>query len=446
MLTFGPTLRLHAASDLLVISILKTMGVPTEYESLSISTVTAMSSGAQSELAVVVEELGDPLPLGVTVAPAVGDAGAPVGAEPPVHDLKSTSRRISRTKTASPTNKRRRQYTDGGSGPRGFITLLTVANANKRLQTLWHRRGMSPSLTMCRSRDGDEATPLVAAVLTWFHANARDLPWRATDASAWGILVSEVMLQQTPVARVLPIWQLWMQRWPTPTDLARASPADVIRSWQRLGYPRRALRLRETAIAIRDTHGGEVPRSRTQLLQLPGIGDYTAAAVLSFAYGHREVVLDTNVRRVLGRSYSGVPKPVSASPTKLERELAASIAPTRPELAKSWAAASMELGALICRARAPICGQCPIADSCAWRAAGFPADTKAASRTQRFEGTDRQVRGRLLAKLRESPRPLPRPILATTWPDDIQRERALDSLIADGLVEPLAADRYRLPQ
>src|SRR3954470_7118450 len=133
----------------------------------------------------------------------------------------------------------------------------------------------------------------------WYADNARDLPWRRPDVSPWAVLVSEVMLQQTPVARVVPAWQEWMQRWPTPADLAAEPAGEAVRAWGRLGYPRRALRLHTAARAIVEQHGGEVPASYDDLRALPGVGDYTAAAVATFAHGRRHVVLDTNVRRVL---------------------------------------------------------------------------------------------------------------------------------------------------
>src|SRR5215472_17824721 len=144
-----------------------------------------------------------------------------------------------------------------------------------------------------------------APVLRWYAAHARDLPWRRGDASAWSVLVSEIMLQQTPVARVLPAHAAWLARWPTPPALAAASPGDAVRQWGRLGYPRRALRLHAAARVISERHGGEVPRSIDALRALPGVGSYTAAAVASFAFGQRHPVLDTNVRRVLARMATG---------------------------------------------------------------------------------------------------------------------------------------------
>nr|WP_245774785.1 A/G-specific adenine glycosylase [Nonomuraea wenchangensis] len=280
------------------------------------------------------------------------------------------------------------------------------------------------------------------AVLSWYEDNARDLPWRAADATPWGVLVSEIMLQQTPVVRVLPIWQEWMERWPTPKDLAAAQPGEAVRHWGRLGYPRRALRLHACARAITDEHGGEVPADHATLLALPGIGEYTAAAVTSFAYGGRHAVLDTNVRRVLARAVRAEEYPPTAT-SAAERRLAEALL---PELgAARWGVAVMELGALVCSARAPRCADCPIADVCAWRLAGKPPHTGPARKGQTYAGTDRQCRGRLLAVLRAAHGPVPKAALDVVWDDAVQRERALDGLIADGLAEALDDDTYRLP-
>lgn len=282
------------------------------------------------------------------------------------------------------------------------------------------------------------------AVITWYASHARELPWRAPDRTAWGVLVSEVMLQQTPVARVLPVWTQWMQRWPSPATLAAAEPADAIRAWGRLGYPRRALRLHAAAVAITEHFGAEVPASYDSLRTLPGVGDYTAAAVATFAFGQRHVVLDTNVRRVLTRAVTGDQFPARA-PTAAERSVAAAALPTTDEQAARWSIAVMELGALVCTARAPDCATCPIASTCAWRRAGSPAWTGPARRAQPWHGTDRQARGRILALLRESPAAVPMAALnSVTTVDDEQRARALTSLVTDGLVE-IDSDHVRLP-
>ncbi|WP_332662405.1 A/G-specific adenine glycosylase [Aeromicrobium sp.] len=278
-------------------------------------------------------------------------------------------------------------------------------------------------------------------LLDWFGRTARDLPWRR-DAAPWAVMVSEFMLQQTPVSRVLPVYEVWVDRWPTPAALAAEPPGEAVRAWGRLGYPRRALRLHAAAQAIVERHGGEVPSSIDELLALPGVGAYTAAAVSSFAFGGREAVLDTNVRRVFARVVGGEQFPPEAV-TSAERELATSLLPVRD--AHRWAAATMELGAVVCTARAPRCDECPVADLCRWRAAGYPAYDGPARRGQAWHGTDRQCRGRLMAVLRDAPGAVPKSALDLVWPDALQRERALDGLVADGLVEPLDDDTYALP-
>jgi A/G-specific adenine glycosylase len=281
-------------------------------------------------------------------------------------------------------------------------------------------------------------------LLDWYAEHARDLPWRRPDATPWAVLVSEFMLQQTPVARVLPVYDTWLRTWPTPAALASATPGDAVRAWGRLGYPRRALRLHAAAQAIAERHGGEVPADRDTLRALPGVGDYTAAAVAAFAFGRRHAVLDTNVRRVLGRAAAGTELP-GTSVTAAERALAESLLPDDDRTAARWSVAVMELGALVCTARAPRCSACPVTAGCAWSAAGFPAYDGPPRRGQTYAGTDRQCRGRLLAVLRDSEEPVPRPRLEQAWDDPLQRERALDGLVADGLVEPLDDDLFRLP-
>lgn len=305
--------------------------------------------------------------------------------------------------------------------------------------------------TTAPSPDPSDAGAVRDAVVAWFDANARDLPWRAPDRTAWGVLVSEVMLQQTPVVRVEPAWRAWLARWPEPADLAAASPADVLRAWDRLGYPRRALRLQDCARALVERHGGVVPSDEEALLALPGIGAYTAAAVRAFAFGLRSVVLDTNVRRVLARVAEGVALPAPVI-TAGERLLAERFVPAQDDAAARWAAGSMELGALVCTARSPRCDACPVRDACAWRAEGYPADPHAARRrTQAWAGTDRQVRGRIMALLRDALEPVPEHAVAASWSDAAQGGRCLAGLLDDGLVErvpgagPDDPVRYRLP-
>ncbi|MFI6483882.1 A/G-specific adenine glycosylase [Nonomuraea sp. NPDC050663] len=250
------------------------------------------------------------------------------------------------------------------------------------------------------------------------------------------------MLQQTPVVRVLPIWLEWMERWPTPKDLAAQPSGEAVRHWGRLGYPRRALRLHACATAITEEHGGEVPSDHATLLALPGIGEYTAAAVASFAFAGRHAVLDTNVRRVFARAVRAEEYPPTAT-SAVERRLAESLLPEVG--APTWGVAVMELGALVCTARAPRCADCPIADRCAWRLAGKPPHSGPARKGQTYEGTDRQCRGRLLAVLRKAHGPVPKEALDVVWDDAVQRERALDGLVADGLTEVLDDGTYRLP-
>ena len=282
-------------------------------------------------------------------------------------------------------------------------------------------------------------TELHSAVLAWFDEAARDLPWR-TDPEPWRVMVSEFMLQQTPVARVLPVFDMWVERWPTPAALAAESPGEAVRAWGKLGYPRRALRLHASATAIVERHGGEVPSDLDDLRALPGVGDYTAAAIASFAFGQRHVVLDTNIRRLIARTVDGAQLPGS-SISSAERRLAAALLPERD--AHRWAAATMELGALICTAKSPKCAICPVEQHCAWNAAGRPAHDGPAHRGQTYAGTDRQVRGRLLDVLRASDEPVTKESLDRTWDDEGQRERCLTSLLADGLVSR-DGDQFRL--
>jgi len=293
------------------------------------------------------------------------------------------------------------------------------------------------------------STPAAAAllhtrVLPWYARSARSLPWRDDDATPWGVFVSEVMLQQTPVARVLPVWQQWLARWPEPSDLAREAPGEAVRAWGRLGYPRRALRLHAAAAAIVERFDGRVPGTEAELLTLPGVGTYTAAAVATFAFGERTTVVDTNVRRVLARTVHGE-EYAAPSPTRGELAVAAGLVPSDATSARAWSVGVMELGALVCTARSPRCEACPLADVCAWRLAGRPAHRGAPRRGQAWTGTDRQLRGILLAALRASEEPVSRATLEALSDHHLQRERCLDSLVADGLVEPVDGDRFALP-
>ncbi len=281
-------------------------------------------------------------------------------------------------------------------------------------------------------------------VLPWFDEHGRDLPWRRPGCSPWGVLVSEVMSHQTPIARVEPVWAEWMRRWPAPSDVAAQSPGEVVRAWGRLGYPRRALRLREAAVAVTERHGGVVPADEEALRALPGVGAYTAAAVTAFAFRRRSVVVDTNVRRVLARAVTGRALAAPAL-TAAESRLAASLVPQDPLRAAAWNVAVMELGALVCRARGPRCGHCPLEDACAWVAAGSPPDDGAPRRGQAWHGTDRQVRGQVLQALRDAEGPLPRAAVEALVEDSAQVDRCLASLVEDGLLEPVPPDHLALP-
>lgn len=288
-----------------------------------------------------------------------------------------------------------------------------------------------------------QAVPVIDAstLIDWYVRAQRDLPWRRPGVSAWQILVSEFMLQQTPVARVEPIWLAWIARWPTPSATADAGAADVLRAWGKLGYPRRAKRLHECATVIATEHGDVVPDDVDTLLSLPGIGTYTARAVACFAYGKRVPVVDTNVRRVVARAVHGLPD--AGSPSTRDLADVEALLPD-DETAPQFSVALMELGATVCTARSPRCGVCPL-EHCGWRARGFPAGTAPAKRVQKYAGTDRQVRGRLLDVLRGKDSPVTRAELDVAWTvDTAQRDRALDSLLVDGLVEQTTDGRFAL--
>lgn len=282
------------------------------------------------------------------------------------------------------------------------------------------------------------ASELAGALRDWYEQEARDLPWRSPDTTSWGVLVSEFMLQQTQVDRVLPRWHEWMDRWPRPSALAAEEPGEAVRAWGRLGYPRRALWLHRAAVEIASQHGDEVPSDVDALLALTGIGPYTARAVASFAFGERHPVVDTNTRRVIarlvhGRAAAGMPAPRDL----LDME---SLLPTNRTDAALFNAAAMELGATVCTARAPRCDACPVASWCEWRGAGYPDNAPQKRPKQAsFAGSDRQVRGRIMAEIRSASGAVPveqalaaAALGGTTHPD--QARRAYDSLIADGLI------------
>lgn len=283
-----------------------------------------------------------------------------------------------------------------------------------------------------------------SAVNSWYRTERRDLPWRREGFSAWGTLVSEFMLQQTPVSRVISRLDEWLTRWPTPGDLASVPPGEAVRAWKSLGYPRRALRLHEAATTIAHDYDGVVPSDVEVLLTLPGVGDYTARAVAVFAYGVRHPVVDTNTRRVIARACNGEGE---APPATTKRELAAmsALLPEEAREAAEFNAGMMELGAIVCTARSPRCGECPLRNQCAWRSSGYPPYAGPRRAVQKkYEGSDRQVRGLILAELRALHRPMSAIEVEKIWPDQTQRERALSGLIRDGLASR-GPDGYSLP-
>lgn len=273
-------------------------------------------------------------------------------------------------------------------------------------------------------------------IITWFDTNARDLPWRKSNP--WGVMVSEFMLQQTPVHRVLPMWEQWMERWPTPNDLALAKKSDAISAWGRLGYPRRAIRLHESAQIIVRDFDGLVPQAIEQLRTLPGVGEYTAAAISAFAYGRTTLVLDVNIRRLFARAIDGV-EIATPSLSHIERAMRAELMPTE---GARWAAATMELGALVCTARTPDCEACPIKSQCKWRENGYPASELPKKKSQAWNGTDRQCRGTIIQGLRDSKK-LSKSELIALWSDEAQLLKAIETLIADGLIET-TGNKYQL--
>ncbi len=276
-------------------------------------------------------------------------------------------------------------------------------------------------------------------ITSWFKKNKRDLPWRKTDA--WGVLVSEFMLQQTPVNRVLPVYKAWMKRWPTAASLAKATPAEVITAWGRLGYPRRALRLHECAKEITHNFKGKIPESQAELRELPGIGEYTAAAITAFAFEKRSLVLDINIRRLFARLFDGVETPTQSA-TKVEKSRYEELIPKKdPHL---WAAATMELGAVICTSQSPKCGICPVAHVCTWRSLDYPK-SDIVKRRQSWHGTDRQCRGTIVQALREN-EVLTKSQITQLWDVPSQLEKALLTLLDDGLIESRGKNKFSLPR
>ncbi len=283
----------------------------------------------------------------------------------------------------------------------------------------------------------------VDPLLTWFSRTARDLPWRRTR-DPWAVLVSETMLQQTQVARVVPRYAAFLDRWPTVRSCAASPVGEVVAAWAGLGYNRRAVNLHRCAQAVVERHGAEMPSTLQALLGLPGIGPYTARAVMAFAYETEHVgVVDTNAARVLAR-WAG--RPLGA------REVQAAADEEVPRGAVwAWNQAMLDLGATVCTKRAPACQRCPVRDRCRWgrseRAGSDPAVGSAGvGRGQSpFEGSDRQGRGRLVAALRSGPVALGQVARTMGWPEDPERaERVAATLVTDGLAV-VDGDRYRLP-
>ena len=294
----------------------------------------------------------------------------------------------------------------------------------------------------------DTDTNIALRLAAWWESNARDLPWRFGRATAWGVLVSEVMSQQTQMSRVVPYWTAWMERWPDARALADAPKAEVITAWGRLGYPRRALRLQECARTVAERYDGALPRTYDELVALPGVGDYTASAVMSFAFGERIAVIDTNIRRVLARAFRGE-ESLGGSASQMERETARRLLPESDKVSVVWNQAVMELGATVCTAKAPLCESCPIAGQCAFLRNGRPGLGQRRTRPrQRFQGTDRQVRGLVLEALRGLPSDgtLERARVERLWEDRVQLDACVASLDDDGLVEMLPDGSLRLPE
>ncbi len=272
---------------------------------------------------------------------------------------------------------------------------------------------------------------LAGAVLHWGDEHRRDLPWRRTR-DPWAVLVSELMLQQTQVARVVPRYHAFLQSFPATAACAAASPGDVVRAWAGLGYNRRALNLHAAATMIERQPGGAFPASVEGLRQLPGVGPYTARAVLAYAFEADAAVVDTNVGRAMARFHGRRLRPAEA------QRLADEALPAGE--AWRWNQAVMDLGAMVCTARTPSCDACPLASDCAWHAADGeepdPAMRSAfvSGAQSRFEGSDRQGRGRLVAALRAGAVPVTRAAAVAGWPDDADRaERVWRGLVADGL-------------
>lgn len=276
----------------------------------------------------------------------------------------------------------------------------------------------------------------------WAEGARRDLPWRRTR-DPWAVLVSELMLQQTQVARVVPRYEAFLARFPTPAAMAAAPAADVLRAWAGLGYNRRALNLHRAAVAVVARHAGVLPASLGELVALPGVGPYTARAVLAFAYEADVGVVEVNSARVLARAVAGRP----LAPAEAQA-LADALVPAGAGWA--WNQAMLDLGATVCTKSTPRCPACPVVASCAWAGAGGPDPAVGSAgeggRQSTFAGSDRQGRGRLVDALRLGPVPRAGVAVAAGWPDDPQRaERVAAGLVADGLAVVAGDGSLQLP-
>lgn len=282
-------------------------------------------------------------------------------------------------------------------------------------------------------------------LLDWFGHRQRDLPWRRTR-DPWAVLVSELMLQQTQVSRVLPKYEAFLDRWPDPAACAASPLSEVVTAWAGLGYNRRAVNLHRCALQVVAQHGGRLPEDLSALLALPGIGPYTARAVLAFAFESDEVgVLDTNAARVHAR-WAGRP----LKPKEAQDRADAAVAPAA---GWAWNQAMLDLGATVCVPRSPRCEACPVADGCAWQQAGRPLPDPAVGSAgvstgqSRFDGSDRQGRGRLVDALRRGPVAAADLASAMGWPDDPERAaRVASTVVADHLATVDETGTHRLPE
>lgn len=299
---------------------------------------------------------------------------------------------------------------------------------------LVHTQRSVPRVTISTGAAAAPSRRLSGLLLGWSASTRRDLPWRRTR-DPWAVLVSELMLQQTQVARVAPRYEAFLADFPTPATAAAAPVGALVEAWAGLGYNRRAVNLHRTATIVVADHGGRLPDTLRSLLALPGIGPYTARAVLVFAYEQDHGVLDTNAARFLARAVAGR----SLRPAEAQ-VLADGQVPDGAGWA--WNQAVLDFGATICVKRSPRCSVCPIAGECAWSGSGFAAPDPAVGSAgvstpqSAFVGSDRQGRGRLVQALRTGPLEVDRVADAAGWPDDPERARRVaDRLVGDGLAE-----------